>query len=95
MGKKQTGWSGPDSTTVLSKIAPEVCDYIDWYCENGLYLPPDYAKSPSEWNLVLRTIQKSFEAIVDDVFPPFQDVSIEEYNRGIELFYKHFKDLFK
>lgn len=44
----------------VSKIGPLVDAYTEWYAENGLALPPEYATDPSAWTEVLRKMQRAF-----------------------------------
>lgn len=44
----------------VSPLAPRIDEYVDWYAENGLYLPKEYAQRPSDWTEVLRKIQRAF-----------------------------------
>lgn len=62
------GWSPPATIrdVAVSSLTDIINNYTDWYVENGLYLPPDYATDPSSWNEVLRKIQRAFNLLNDE-----------------------------
>lgn len=48
------------ASTLMTEV---VAEYSEWYDQNGLYLPPDYATRPSEWNEDLHKIVRALELL--------------------------------
>ena len=42
-------------------------EYVDWACEQGMSLPPDYAKDPTAWNEILRHMQRAFRLLNEEL----------------------------
>ena len=57
--------------TIRDKAVKALCiavgEYSQWYDEHGLYLPPDYATNPSEWNEVMHKIKRAFRLLYDEM----------------------------
>lgn len=51
-------------TIIIDKITDDIIEYTDWYAENGVYLPDEFAQDPSAWTEVLRKIQRAFRLAV-------------------------------
>ena len=75
-------------------------DYSDWYDQEGLYLPPDFATRPSDWCEVLHQIRRAFKLLHDEVAregelwearenPEKTKELEEEIKKGFELFGKY------
>ncbi len=47
------------STLMTEKVA----DYSEWYDQNGLYLPPDYATRPTDWLEDMHKIVRALEKL--------------------------------
>lgn len=47
----------------IKRIYPMLDKYIDWACDCGLYLPPDYALDPTSWAEALRKMQRAFRIL--------------------------------
>lgn len=94
MGKPHLPYTGPHSHEVLSHIAQDIIDYVDWYCENGYFLPDEYAKDPAAWAQILRDIQAAMRLL--RVKPNPDSLEEEEllYD-GVEKYYKYSRYLFK
>ena len=73
----------------MAFIAPLVIEYIDWYCEEGLTLPEDFATRPGDWTDILREIQGAMKAVQAGKSPK-DDPAIQ---RGLDLFGRHLYDL--
>lgn len=48
-------------------LAGAVTRYSDWACESGLYLPEEFATSPSDWAEILRKIQRGFAIAAEEM----------------------------
>jgi hypothetical protein len=57
----------PPAETVRDRtvrtLALPIDKYVDWACEQGLYLPPGFETDPTGWNEVLRSIQRAFSLL--------------------------------
>ena len=62
-----------------------VKDYSDWYEERGLYLPPDFATRPDEWNEELHKMVYAF----NEVDNKFEDEDVKKIKEGFESFGKY------
>lgn len=51
------------ASTLMTEV---VAEYSEWYDQNGLYLPPDYATRPSDWNEDLHKIVKALDLLDDE-----------------------------
>jgi hypothetical protein len=49
----------------VEKLYKPVYEYCSWYVEQGIYLPPDYAKDPSGWSEVLNQIKYAFRLLYE------------------------------
>jgi len=94
MGQPQKPWDGKRERQILWDLSDDVIEYVDWYCENGVHLPEDFARDPSGWSQVLRYIQSVFIFIQDESFTLNKEED-EAYQKGLEYFYKYFKELWK
>ena len=60
-----------DKETIRDKtvrvLFERVNEYVDWACEEGLYLPPDFATDPTAWATTLRDIQRAFTLLNDEL----------------------------
>lgn len=98
MARETIPYTGISETGFLMMVAPDVIKYCDWYAEDGLFLPPEFANDPAAWTQILRDIQAGFEAYVNEntdngVFSTPED-EVLMYN-GIEKFYQYIKYLWK
>lgn len=50
---------------VMSVFEP-LDEYIDWACEQGIYLPPGYETDPTGWNEALRKMQRAFRMLHEE-----------------------------
>lgn len=91
--REPNSWKGKTHEEILQHMAPSVIAYANWYCENGLYLPEQYEDDPATWTQVLRYIQATFEIILDGY--PIKAEEHAMYQKGLDLFYAHFKDLWR
>ena len=48
-------------------LTDAINEYADWSCEQGLYLPPDFATDPTGWAETLRSIQRAFNLLSDEL----------------------------
>ncbi len=95
MARETIPYSGPNERQVLAKIAYDVIMYVDWYAEDGLYLPEEFAKDPATWTQILRDIQAGFRQLVRvDSKPPTPDEEALLYD-GIDKYYTYSRHLFK
>lgn len=53
--------------TAVEALYYVITDYSDWYDEQGLYLPPDYASNPSEWCEVLHQMKRAFKLLFQEL----------------------------
>lgn len=53
--------------TAVEALYYAITDYSDWYDEQGLYLPPDYASNPSEWCEVLHQMKRAFRLLFEEL----------------------------
>ncbi len=88
MGKPQTSYTGPSPVEVIREIAPFIVAYVDWYAENGYFLPEEYAKDPAAWAQILRDIQAAMRLIIDGE-------EGELLYDGLEKYYKYSRYLFQ
>ena len=88
MGKPQSSYTGPTGIEVTREIAPFIIAYVDWYAENGFFLPEEYAKDPGAWVQILRDIQATMRHILNR-----EDDELV-YN-GMEKYYKYSRYLFQ
>lgn len=51
----------------IRAIYEPLTDFVDWSCEQGLYLPPDYEKDPSGWAETLRHMQRAFRMLYEEL----------------------------
>lgn len=104
--KKKTTVDENIRTRVVTLLYPIIDEYVDWYCEHGIYLPKSYELDPTGWTEVLRQIQRAFFLIyTSDQEDGEMTVAIkqndeayikklnEEINSGFFLFGKHLADL--
>lgn len=61
----------PRENVTIRDIAVEalfeaIDDYADWYSEEGLLLPPDYATAPTDWNIALQKMQRAFRLLYEE-----------------------------
>lgn len=91
MGKPYQAYSGPEAHDVLYKIADDVIDYVDWYCEHGLYLPNEFAKDPAAWAQILRDIQAGMRQLQ----LPGNQADQELLYNGVAKYYQYAEHLFK
>jgi hypothetical protein len=94
MGQPHKPYEGPQPHEVLSKIAEDIIQYVDWYCEHGLYLPPEYAKDPGAWAQLLRDIQASMKLLRVNPSPKNEPDKELLYD-GIEKYYQYSRHLFR
>lgn len=92
MGQPQTKYTGPSQIEVVKEIAPFIIAYVDWYTENGYFLPDEYAKDPAAWAQILRDIQAAMNIIMDG--SPELNASALLYD-GMEKYYKYSRYLFQ
>lgn len=91
MGQPYRPWKGPSTTDVLYNISDDIIEYVDWYCEHGLYLPQEFAKDPAAWTQILRDIQAGmYELQKSD-----EDVNEKLLYDGCTKYYKYAEHLFK
>ena len=62
MGKEQTTWTGLNNDLFLDlaidSVQEDIIEYVDWYSENGLFLPDEFSTDPGAWTQILRDIQQ-------------------------------------
>jgi hypothetical protein len=87
MGKQKVLWEGVNQRQVILALSEDIVEYVDWYSENGMYLPEEYSKDPAEWTYVLQGIKESVLSLKDN--------ELDEKDPGIKKLYKHFSDLWK
>lgn len=51
----------------VEALSDLVEDYSDWYETQGLYLPPDYAADPGEWNEALHKMKRAFRLLHEEL----------------------------
>lgn len=51
----------------VSSLTKIVSDYSDWYDEQGLFLPPDYATDPAGWSEALHKIKRALSLLDDEM----------------------------
>ena len=73
----------------MAFIAPLIVEYVDWYAEEGLTLPDEYATKPGEWTDILRKMQKAMKGIQAGKSPK-DDPELQE---GLDLIGRHLYDL--
>jgi len=95
MARETIPYSGPDELEVLAKIANDVIDYVDWYCEDGLYLPTEYSKDPAGWSQILRDIQAAFALLISVGSAGYTEAERTLLYTGIEKYYTNSRHLFK
>lgn len=95
MGGPQLSYTGPTQFEVIREIAPFIIVYVDWYSENGYFLPEEYAKDPAGWSQILRDIQAAMNLLVDGADENMlEGPSRELLYDGIEKYYKYSRYLF-
>lgn len=52
---------------VVKTMWRKIENYSDWYEEQGLYLPPDYAADPSGWTEALHKVKRAFLLLKDEM----------------------------
>ncbi len=88
-------WKGEEDVLALAEtIYPRLNDYIDWYCEKGLYLPEEFATDPASWTTILRDIQEAFRLLHSGEYR-LGEVYQEKVDIGLALFGKYFRHLWK
>ena len=89
MEKLRIEWDGVTEEIVLQKLAPDIIEYIEWYCENGLYLPDEFKRDPSTYTQILRYIQAVFIEIDEErILKNADEVAVHQ--KGLAYFYKYF-----
>lgn len=89
-GSKPTS-SCEDAVNYLHSM---ISEYVDWYCEKGLYLPEEFRMDPATWTDILRKIQRAFDLAHTREY--IGDVGLKaEMKEGFELFGKYFLELWK
>lgn len=89
-------------TTIIDRLTNDIDDYVEWYSEQGVYLPDEFAQDPSAWTEVLRKIQRAFrlastelgsegEIMKARILGNHEQVKklTEEMQEGFELFGKY------
>lgn len=96
MGRPQSSYTGPTQIDVIREIAPFIFAYVDWYAENGYFLPEEYAKDPAGWAQVLRDIQAAMDLIIGGCDENIAEGPTREllYD-GMEKYYKYSRYLFQ
>ncbi len=96
MGKPQSSYTGPTSIEVIAEIAPFIIVYVDWYVENGYFLPEEYASDPGAWAQILRDIQAAMQLILNGADENMlEGASRELLYDGLEKYYKYSRYLFQ
>lgn len=91
MGGPQVPWEGTTQSGLLKKIAPDITEYCEWYCENGYHLPDEFKTDPSSWTQIVREIGEAFELIMlEDALTEDEEKKVD---KGVDYFYKYFKEL--
>ena len=93
MGKPQSRYTGPTHHEVICEIAPLIITYVDWYAENGYFLPDEFANNPSEWAQILRDIEAAMKLLLVNPTPKDEEDKALLYN-GIEKYYTYSRYLF-
>ena len=91
MGKHQTPWTGLTTAGFLLRIAPDVIDYVEWYAQNGFYLPKEFNNDPSSWTQILRDIQIAFELLGKKKTAK----EVELMHNGLGKYYKYSRYLWR
>lgn len=91
MGQPQSSYTGPTQFEVLAEIAPFIVVYVDWYTENGYFLPEEYAKDPAAWAQILRDIQAAMRIIINKQTEEGGELLYD----GLEKYYKYSRYLFQ
>jgi hypothetical protein len=88
-------WKGEEDVLALAEtIYPRLSDYVDWYCEKGLYLPKEFATDPATWTNILREIQEAFRLLHSGEYRLDEDMQ-NRVDEGLVLFGKYFRHLWK
>lgn len=91
MGQPQSSYNGPTPIEVLAEIAPFIVVYVDWYAENGYFLPEEYAKDPAGWAQILRDIQAAMRIIINEQTEEGGELLYD----GLEKYYTYSRYLFQ
>lgn len=51
----------------VKSIAKALKDYSKWYDEEGLYLPPNFARDPSGWSEALHRMSRAFTLLSEEI----------------------------
>lgn len=86
----------------IETLCPIIDDYVDWYCEEGITLPEEFAQDPTTWTNILRKIQRAFILAEDNLnsvgeIQQYLKVNrddivaklLDEQQEGFELFGKY------
>lgn len=94
MGGPQIAYNGPTELDVLKLVAQQIIDYVNWYAENGYFLPPGFERDPAGWTQILRDIEAAMKVIL--VLP--ETMPDDEYKLlydRLEKYYTYSRYLFK
>lgn len=92
MARETRPYEGITQSEFLCKIAPDIIQYVNWYAEDGMFLPQEYSADPAGWTEVLREIEAAFKNLLDGVDTK-EEIKLM-YN-GFEKYYTYSKYLFK
>lgn len=88
-------WNGEEDVRAAAEaIYPRLNTYIDWYCEQGMYLPPEFYNDPATWTDILREIQEAFRLLHTREYLTNADLG-KRVDRGLEFFGKYFRHLWR
>lgn len=76
---------------IVKLIKSPVNEYVDWYVEQGLKLPSEYATDPGQWTMHLMNIKDAINKIHNaskDV-----DLNTEDLARKLELLGKNLAEM--